>query len=164
LVEELKIGDWVEVIGPALGGSENGRGKIFKITQDTTMCTGLSAAGMAAYPRESLRKLTPEEMQPIKVIPTAEGNAKRLDAHREEIDAVNERLSVTEKKLKQLDRRIDFIEAFQKDEATRSAYTTYTYKPDDPEHGTITVNCSCGRKYELEATPRACYSETKLWI
>lgn len=119
----LKIGDWVEVIGPAVDGPGK-IGAIFKIldTFDShTWGRWFSSNGMHCYPAESLRKLTPEEMQPIKVIPTAEDNAKRLDAHREEMDAANERLSAIEQRQSAIcsynietEQRLQKLEAVQK--------------------------------------------------
>ena len=62
LVEKLKIGDYVEVIGPAFKGQVGDIGKVFKIEQ--IVDDGfLWASGQYNYPAESLRKLTPEEVQ-----------------------------------------------------------------------------------------------------
>lgn len=163
LVEELKIGDWVEVIGPSTGCILYEKGECFQITRKHEFNKSYFGDDMADwYPAKSLRKLTPEEMQPIKVIPTVEDNVKRLDAHREAIDAINERLSAIEhrqgtqqNRMDAIEKRIDFIEAFQK----HAAYTTYTYKPG--EEGTITVHCSCGRKHEIEATPRTYQADSE---
>lgn len=209
LVEELKIGDLVRVSGSS---------GTYTIVNFDQIGNAVLASDHTKFMKNinDLRKLSPEEMQPIKVIPTAEDNAKRLDAHREEMDAANERLSVIEKKLKQLDgendkligdyreglireddqdkrlaaiekrqneareysdnlykiteklaeriydlqKRLEFVEAFQKDEATHAAYTTYTYKPG--EEGTITVHCSCGQKHEIDARPHGFTDDERL--
>ena len=69
LVEELKIGDWVEVIGPTEFGGDKWQGKIFEITCTHTESPAFggrdlfSAMGVAWYPAKSLRKLAPEEIQ-----------------------------------------------------------------------------------------------------
>jgi hypothetical protein len=66
LVEELKIGDWVEVIGkPANGWYDSKRhevGRIFKIEQHNDD-TWYSKCGIPAYPAKSLRKLSPAEVE-----------------------------------------------------------------------------------------------------
>jgi uncharacterized protein (UPF0305 family) len=65
---ELKIGDWAKVVGPSVGGKLNECGKIFEIAGKSG--SGGYIAGDFAYNYnswvympESLRKLTPEEIQ-----------------------------------------------------------------------------------------------------
>jgi hypothetical protein len=66
LVEELKIGDWAEIVGPSEGGKRSEVGEVFKITQtgtdglawlggDFAQC--FSAEKRYPYPAKSLRKL-----------------------------------------------------------------------------------------------------------
>lgn len=268
------IGDLVEITGPSAVGARICIGEKFTISEILKRADSeaYSDADHTWYPASSLRLVEElkigdwvcvvkrslpgtDEMQPIRVIPTAEGNAKRLDAHREEIDAANERLSAiehresaiceynieTEQRLQKLEsirqhhaipvpeklneiqelrrrihdlemslngftngpepeyvsgisyvkdpvrdrlsvieerqgiqekriyegkqrldaieKRLTFVEAFQKDEATHATYMTYTYKPG--EEGTITVHCSCGQKHEIEATPRTYQADSE---
>lgn len=60
--EELKIGDWVRVVGPAGNGSDFSRGYIFQISEKSPIGE-FSTKKSAWYPASSLRKLTPEEIQ-----------------------------------------------------------------------------------------------------
>jgi hypothetical protein len=92
--EELKIGDWVEVIGPDGGYcTRPDDPKVFRVT-------GISSEGnlygdmiRPGYPAESLRKLTPEEVQQIgKFTPE-----KRLDSLEEYARDNDRRLSAIEK-------------------------------------------------------------------
>lgn len=65
LVEELKIGDWVEVIGPNTTAPDKCEmGKVFKIeeAQETMFGIKYSAEGVYRYLAPSLRKLAPEEI------------------------------------------------------------------------------------------------------
>ena len=88
LVEpELKIGDWVEIVGPSHHGFSEAHGVQFKIEQ--MFDNEYSAPGVAWYRAKCLRKLTPEEIEahlhPIRVSATmdcsefAEGMAKCQD-------------------------------------------------------------------------------------
>lgn len=135
LVEELKIGDWVEVIGPAVGGSTAERGSIFQITQDKTMCTGLSTLGKAAYLPTSLRKLTPEEIKqhtnPGKQYPitptkdfdelTLRDVARMAGICKNEygvwISTLLKRAHETEDRLSAIEKRLDFVEKIQRGQA-----------------------------------------------
>jgi len=58
--EELKIGDWVEIIGPSRHGFSEAHGVIFKIEQ--VLGHEYSAPGVAWYQAKCLRKLTSEEI------------------------------------------------------------------------------------------------------
>lgn len=173
LVDELKIGDWVEVVGPDMFGSHHG-GDIFQISNIWVEEHCYASEGYHWHPVSSLRKLTPDEIKqhlvpPINT-PQNQFNEKvdrRLAAIEKRQGAQQNRQNeareysdnlykITEKLAERicgLQKRLEFVEAFQKDAATHAAYMTYTYKPG--EEGTITVHCSCGRKHEIEATPRA---------
>lgn len=147
LVEELKIGDWVEIVGNDI--FERSRvGDIFQINHTWAENGYFSGIGYTWYSAKSLRKLTPEEIQQHQSIQECQVTTRMAST----IERCCERLSTIEHRQDEIEKRIDFIEAFQKDEK-HEAYTTYTYKPG--EEGTITVHCLCGRKHEIEATPRA---------
>jgi len=121
--DELKIGDWVEVIGPDIIGAELHKiGRIFEITQMPDRCKYLgptddkdcySTEGIPMYPVTSLRKLTSEEiamhtgykMQEFQVA-TAKGMAaiSRLLA-----PIVEKHVADAIKKLSDIERRMDSI-------------------------------------------------------
>lgn len=171
LVEELKIGDWVEVVGRPKGMSEYPIGQIGKITDIGPQGGFWVENVMKFYDSSALRKLTPDEIEqhlapPINT-PQNQFNEKvdrrlaaierRQGAQQNRMDAIVSNAyddqDELEKRLSEINKRLDFIEAFQKDAAIHATYMTYTYKPG--EEGTITVHCPCGRKHEIEATPRA---------
>lgn len=65
VADELKVGDWVEVIGPVHHGQgPHVNGKIFRISGAISKgsCRIFSAPCIPWYPPTSLRKLSPEEV------------------------------------------------------------------------------------------------------
>lgn len=178
LVEELKIGDWVEIIGPSRHGFSEAHGVQFKIEQ--VLGDEYSAPGVAWYRAKCLRKLTPDEVlchltkrsgftieQRLNSLEeyAKENDArvsaieKRQDEAREYSDNLYKITETQARRIYDLQKRVDFLEAFQKDAATHATYMTYTYKPG--EKGTITVHCPCGRKHEIEATPRTYQADSE---
>jgi len=68
LVEELKIGDWVEVVGPTRTGGNHDIGGLFRISAKTLSgeyegANDWSGKNFGWYPTKNLRKLTPEEVK-----------------------------------------------------------------------------------------------------
>lgn len=131
LVEELKIGDWVEVIGKPMPlyaeCLEHEIGRIFEITQeDTKNHEWFSCQCNPTYPATSLRKLTPEEvaehLAPIPYVPTIDDHTRRLDFQRDRIDDIDERLSVIEK-------RLDFVENIQREQTRDALYKGWRAGP-----------------------------------
>lgn len=93
LVEDLQSGDYVEIIGKDIYDEwdpDYPKGSIFQITQVRTKPVSFSAFGYCAFPPNSLRKLTPDEI------------AKHLAPTKEDLDQI-------EKKFK-IDRRLSAIE------------------------------------------------------
>jgi len=101
LVEELKIGDWVEVIGGDVVHPTERKhpGQIFKITHKcdtaTMWPTYYTCPDTLCYPAKSLRKLTPEEI-PNQSPFTLEQRLASLEDYTREND---KRLSAIEKRL-----------------------------------------------------------------
>jgi hypothetical protein len=62
LVEELKIGDWVKVIGPSIFDDRSQNGRIFQIRHINTDGEISLDEGDWLFRPASLRKLTPEEV------------------------------------------------------------------------------------------------------
>ena len=170
LVEELKIGDLVEIVGQPCGLKRKPVGMMGKVLGIT--CEGNYELANWIYPAASLRKLTSGEAKQhvapkLKLSQEAKDKISELVSDaitgKNTID-IDKRLSAIEKRLDEsmcrmdaimqvwarLDKRLDFLEAFQKDQ--HPTYMTYTYKPGEP--GTITIRCACGRTHEIEATPR----------
>jgi hypothetical protein len=125
--EELKIGDWVEVIGPNECGGEKWIGQTFQIStthKEAPSFRGrelFSALNMGWFEASSLRKLTPEEIAKH-TRPTKEDLArvetqfrvvkceerlsaieKRLDAQKDAIIEMNLRLDVDAEDIKALE-------------------------------------------------------------
>jgi hypothetical protein len=66
--EELKIGDWVEVIGPTRTGGDHDIGGLFQISHKTLSgeyegANDFTGKNFGWYHAKNLRKLTPEEIQ-----------------------------------------------------------------------------------------------------
>lgn len=105
LVElELKMGDWVEVIGKPMPlyaeCLEHEIGRIFEITQeDTKNHEWFSCQCNPTYPATSLRKLTPDEIK-------QHTNSTLLKKAHE-----------TEDRLSAIEKRLDFIEKIQREQA-----------------------------------------------
>jgi len=109
--EELKIGDWVEVISEGYV-----KGKILQIKALKDSC-GQVLAGNIYFGPDSLRKLTPEEIQQHSH-PKIELSQEAKDKIRALVSdaitgkshiGINERLSAIEK-------RLAFVEKFQRDQ------------------------------------------------
>ena len=155
LVEELEIGDRVEVIGPAAScGYDQDLGKIFQITEKSgeMFCT----LGYAWYFPESLRKLTPEEIQ-LHHEPTGwpqiewvRKTDKRLSAIEKRLDVNADTFALMRQELTGMQKSIAVLEGIQRGEepevcegisrclmeATRKAYNC---KPNaEPIHITFT--------------------------
>lgn len=127
LVEpELKIGDWVEVVGSPKYFPQYPAKTIFCITKGPLECEGIlgfggirncvdcyCGEGTPFYEANSLRKLTPDEvaehLAPIPYVPTIDDHTRRLDFQRDRIDDIDERLSVIEKQLKEFDGEISHL-------------------------------------------------------
>jgi hypothetical protein len=123
LIEGLKIGDWVEVIGPFIPGYIDTGIKCFKITETHEEYggeTSYRSPGQPRYRAASLRKLTPEEiamhtgtigyqMQKCSEDTEKAANAlreilapliaKRQDGQHDQIDAIEEDLDKIFKRL-----------------------------------------------------------------
>ena len=114
LGEELKIGDYVEVIGPCLSGYTKIADR-FRISQKEASeeVSWYSTEGKACYPATSLRKLTPDEitkhLAPKSVSPKPDWEVM-----------IMQRVVDSEKRLTAIEKRLDFVEKIQLDQ-TRDA-------------------------------------------
>ena len=63
--DELKIGDWVKVIGPDVALNDYYRGRRFRISQTPCQMSDMFSCEFYPnyFPAKSLRKLTPEEIE-----------------------------------------------------------------------------------------------------
>lgn len=108
LVEELQVGDWVEVIGPFIAGYLDTGKRIFQLTEIHTEHDGnksYRSPGQPRYLASSLRKLRPDEI--THPVVSAEGKIhERLNWLQDQIDKLTEesdkRLSAIESRLNAL--------------------------------------------------------------
>jgi hypothetical protein len=114
LDEELKIGDFVEVIGSSNCGHIDHVGHVFRITEmpDIFTWTKLPCYSTECeypYPATSLRKLTPEEitkhLAPKSVSPKLDWEVM-----------IMRRVVDSEKRLTAIEKRLDFVEKFQREQ------------------------------------------------
>jgi hypothetical protein len=117
LVDDLKIGDLVEIVGPAEYGAKDQIGRHFKISDipDGNRYRGWFSANDTSYcyPASSLRKIDPREKETIgyKTQECVDGIEKGMQAIRDLLKPlVDDRLSGIEKQL------ADLKEAFQENE------------------------------------------------
>ena len=109
--DELKIGDWVEVIGkpmPLYAECSDEIGRIFEITQeDTKNHEWFSCQCNPTYPLTSLRKLTPEEITKHLCHQRGEfASEERLDSLEGYARDNDARLSAIEKQLEEQQEKI----------------------------------------------------------
>jgi hypothetical protein len=114
--EELKIGDWVEVIGETALGRMDCLEIVFKITK-VSESENYSGDNVPFFPAASLRKLTPEEIQQhTGTLGFAIGkNREDLDRAQESLQQilaplVDERLSEIEDDLDKIFERLQVLE------------------------------------------------------
>ena len=115
LVEELKIGDWVQVIGQSLFCNRQHENEMFQIKHINNDGEISYNHGELLYPAKSLRKLAPEEIERhlAKDLPgtSVEGTImdrlsaieKRLDAQKDAIIEMGLRLDVDGEAIKVLE-------------------------------------------------------------
>ena len=137
LDDELKIGDFVEVIGSSNCGHIDHAGHVFQITEmpDIFTWTKLPCYSTECeypYPATSLRKLTPEEIKQH-MAPTKEdldqiGEKFKMDRRLSAIEKRQEEArkysddlySITEtlaERIYALQKRVEFVEKFQREQA-----------------------------------------------
>jgi hypothetical protein len=125
LMDELKIGDEVEIIGPSVGGFRCCVGETFKIEREKDGC--YDSKNHVFYPASSLRKISkPEYENPLKDRVAIE---KDIDAHRQSHEkwrdrtiAIEQRLSEQKaandklrKRCHEAEQRLSSMEDFAKD-------------------------------------------------
>ncbi|MCK9571036.1 hypothetical protein M0R72_18960 [Candidatus Pacearchaeota archaeon] len=127
--DELKIGDYVAIVGPNRFGNSGALGHIFQITQvyhsDQPVVVWYSSEGENCYPAKSLRKLTPEEiadhMQPkdetiIRMASTIERCCERLSAIEKRLSAIETLQFSQQDAIVHFENRLTFVEKFQRDQ------------------------------------------------
>ena len=134
--DELKIGDWVKVIGPDVALNDYYRGRRFRISQTPCQMSDMFSCEFYPnyFPAKSLRKLTPAEVAEHTSTFTQECQAT-LDKAEEALrrvlaPSVDKRLSAIEKRLSAIEtlqfsqqdaivhfeNRLTFVEKIQRDQ------------------------------------------------
>jgi len=166
LVEDLQVGDWVEVIGKPMPlyaeCLEHEIGRIFEITQeDTKNHEWFSCQCNPTYPPTSLRKLTPDEIAKHLGKFTVEQRLDSLEDYARESD---KRLTATEKRQEQiiaeqkefrkytdhLKKRLDILEGERPEtimlnegcEVSRALYERLMEDKPEPCHRNPKRNCA----------------------
>ena len=133
---ELKIGDWVKVIGPDVALNDYYRGRRFRISQTPCQMSDMFSCEFYPnyFPAESLRKLTPEEIEQDLPSPKDVFESRIVAYCRATNDgniSIHERLSAIEKRLSAIEtlqfsqqdaivhfeNRLTFVEKFQHDQS-----------------------------------------------
>ena len=144
--DELKIGDWVKVIGPDVALNDYYRGRRFRISQTPCQMSDMFSCEFYPnyFPAKSLRKLTPDEIadctapnlelsQEMKVkigmtflkhLDQIGELQDRLKQHDEEIKGIYDILENHEEihegmdeRLSTIEKRLAFVEKFQRDQS-----------------------------------------------
>lgn len=108
LVEELKIGDWVEVIGPDGALNDYYRGRKFRISQTPRQASDMFSCEFYPnyFPTKSLRKLTLAEA----LCHITKRPSEYIDASLEgRISAIEKQLKEQQKKISQFDGEISHL-------------------------------------------------------
>ena len=135
---ELKIGDWVEVIGSDVALNDYYRGRRFRISQTPCQMSDMFSCEFYPnyFPAKSLRKLTPEEVAKhtapklelsqetkVKIGMTLLKQLDQIGEVRDRLTAIEKRQDIQGDRLNTIDlekddlrKRLAFVEKFQRDQ------------------------------------------------